>query len=72
MSRQLGFHIYFWASLSIGGTAGASITGTSRLGLNEQTLSLLLSFVSENRPILCTIGILAELVELYLTSLNFN
>jgi len=68
----LGFLIYFWASLSIGGTARTSITGNSRLGLNEQTLSLLLSFVSGNRSILCTIGILAELVELYLASINFN
>jgi len=72
MSQQLGFLIYFWASLSVDGTAGASITGNSRLGLNEQTLSLLYSFVSGNHWNLCSISFLAALVELYLTSINFN
>jgi len=72
MSRQLGFLIYFWASLSVDGTARASITGTSRLDLNEQLLSLLLSFVSGNRSILCPAGVLVVLIELYLTSINFN
>jgi len=72
MSRQLDFLIYFWASLSVDGTARASITGTSRLDLNEQTLSLLLSFVSGILWNLCSISFLAVLVELYLTSINFN
>jgi hypothetical protein len=47
MSRQLDFLIYFWASLSVGDTARASITGTSRLSINEQTLSLLLILYQE-------------------------
>jgi hypothetical protein len=62
----------FWASLSVDGTARASITGTSRLNLNEQTLSLLLSFVSRNRCSLCTIDVLVVLVGVYLASINFN
>jgi hypothetical protein len=68
----LGFLIYFWASLSVAGTAGASITGNSLLGLNEQLLSLLYSFVLKNRSIPYPVGVLVVLAGVYLTSINFN
>jgi len=68
----LDFHIYFWASLSVGGTAGASASIAIDRGLGEQTLALLYSFVSKNRSNLCTMGILAILVGVYLASINFN
>jgi hypothetical protein len=49
MLRQLGFHIYFLAPLSVGGMASASTSIATDRDLGEQIFSLLLSFVSENR-----------------------
>jgi hypothetical protein len=65
-------YLLFWTILAVDDTALAITTGSSRISLGEQILSLLYSFVSENRSSLCPIGILAALFELYLTSLSFN
>jgi len=58
--------------LAVGGIALAITAGNINLGRGEQTLSLLYSFVSGNRSILCPAGVLVALIELYLTSINFN
>jgi hypothetical protein len=42
MLRQLGFHIYFLASLSVGGMASASTSIAIDRDLGEQIFSLLL------------------------------
>ena len=65
-------YLLFWTILAADDTALAITTGSSYLGLGEQILSLLYSFVLENRSSSCSISILAVLFKLYLTSISFN
>jgi hypothetical protein len=65
-------YLLFWTILAVDDTALAITTGSSRISLGEQILSLLYSFVSENRSNLCPISVLAVSVGVYLTSISFN
>jgi hypothetical protein len=65
-------YLLFWTILAVDDTALTITTGSSRISLGEQILSLIYSFVSGNRSNLCPISVLAVLFELYLSSISFN